>query len=141
MVRAARQVTASVFRRFWWLILLTAATIAGVLVLVIVTLHGASRVWTSLLWVGGAVGTAGFGLQSAVGKAVSGVGSEVWVAARADAAARNVTWLPTVEQTRSQRRSLDQAGVAMPQMRTNLEAVKPRENVVSPAVSPLGASQ
>lgn len=134
VVRAARRVTVSVFRRFWWLILLIAAVIAGVLFLVIVTLHGASRVWASLVWVGSTVGGTGLSLRSAVGKAVSGVGSEVWGAARADAAAWNATWLPTLTQTGSQRRSLERAGVAMPQMHANLDAVKPRENVGQPAV-------
>jgi hypothetical protein len=134
VVRAALRATVSVFRRFWWLIAVIAAVIAGVLVLVIVTLHGASRVWTSLVWVGGTLGSAGLGLRSAVGKAVSGVGSEVWGAARTDATAWNATWLPTLKQTGSQRRSLERAGVATPRMRANLDAVKPPENAGQPAV-------
>jgi len=123
VVRAARTVTVSVLRRFWWLILLIAAVVAGVLVVVIVSLHGASRVWTSILWVGGTAGVTGAGLQSSVGKALSGAGSEVWGAARADAAAWNVTWLPTLQQSRGQRRGLDRVGVAMPEMNPGLEAV------------------
>jgi hypothetical protein len=123
VVRAARTVTVSVLRRFWWLILLIAAVVGGVLAVVLVSLHGASRVWTSILWVGGTVGITGAGLQSSVGKALSGVGSEVWSAARADAAAWNVTWLPTLQQSRQQRRGLDRAGVAMPAMNPGLEAV------------------
>lgn len=123
VVRAARTVTVSVLRRFWWLILLIALVIGGVLALVIVNLHGASEVWTSILWVGASVGISGAGLMSTVGKALSGVGSEVWIAARADAAAWNVTWLPTLKQNRVQRRGLDRLGVAMPAMNPGLESV------------------
>jgi hypothetical protein len=123
VVRAARAVTVSVLRRFWWLILILVAVIGGVLALVLVNLHGASQVWTSVLWVGGTLGLSGAGLMSTVGKALSGVGSEVWVAARADAAAWNVTWLPTLQQSRGQRRGLDRAGVAMPAMNPDLEGV------------------
>jgi hypothetical protein len=134
VVRATRHVTMSVLRRFWALILITCLVIAGVLFLVIATLHGASRVWASLVWVGGALGGAGLGLRSAIGRSVSGVGSEVWVAARADAAAWNVTWLPTVPLTGGQQRSLDRAGVAAPAMLTSLEAVP-----IAPRQAPPGA--
>lgn len=135
VVRAARTVTASVLRRFWWLLLLIVAVIAGVLALVIVSLHGLSRVWTSILWVGGTASITGAGLQSSVGKALSG--AEVWVAARADATAWNVTWLPTLKQTRGQQRSLDRAGVAMPEMNPGLEAVaRPAALTLRPATAP-----
>jgi hypothetical protein len=123
VVRATRRVTVSVLRRFWWLVLLIIVVVAGVLALLIVSLHGNSRVWTSLIWVAGSIGGAGYGFRSAVGSAVSGAESGLWGAARADAAAWNVTWLPTLKQTRSQRRSLERAGVAMPAMRSNLERV------------------
>ncbi|MCW2929548.1 MAG: hypothetical protein JWM19_510 [Actinomycetia bacterium] len=122
VVRAARKVTVSALRRFWWLMLIIAVVVAGVLVLVIVSLHGDSRVWASLLWVGGACGGVGVGVRSSVGNAMSGATSEVWAAARLDADAWNVTWLPALNQSRSQQRSLDRAGVAMPQVRANLEA-------------------
>lgn len=137
VVRAARKVTVSVLRRFWWVLLLILALIAGVLALVIVSLHGASRVWTSILWVGGTAGITGAGLLSAVGKALTGVGSEVWVAARADAAAWNATWLPTLKQSGGQRRSLYRAGVAPPQVNSGLEAVaRPALLSFSPAAAP-----
>jgi hypothetical protein len=125
VVRATRKVTVSVLRRFWWLVLLIAVVVIGVLILVIASLHGASRIWTSVLWVGGCLGGASVGFQSSVGRAVSGVGSGLWDAARADATAWNVTWLPTLPQSGSQRRSLDRAGVAVPVLRANLEAVPP----------------
>ena len=142
VVRAARTVTVSVLRRFWWLLLLIVAVIAGVLAIVIVSLHGASQVWTSILWVGGSVGISGAGLASTVGKALSGVGSEVWDAARADAASWNVTWLPTLKQSRGQRRGLDRAGVAMPEMNPGLEAVaRPAALTLRPgAPPPLGTT-
>jgi hypothetical protein len=134
VVRAARVVTVSVLRRFWWLVTIIAALIGGVLYLVLANLHGSVQVVTSVLWIAGAVGLTGAGLQSAVGKAVSGVGAEVWVAARADAKAWSVTWLPTPPAPRGsgmraalrggqQRRGLDRAGVAMPRYRKNLETV------------------
>jgi hypothetical protein len=122
VVRAARTVTESALRRFWWLLLTIAVVIAAVLVLVIVGLHGASRVWTSLVWVGGALGGVGVSFRSAVGKAMGGAQAQVWAAARLDAAAWNVTWLPALKQGARQRRGLDRAGVAMPQMRAHLEA-------------------
>jgi hypothetical protein len=122
VVRAARKVTVSALRRFWWLMLIIAVVVAGVLVLVVVTLHGSSRVWASLVWVGGSLGGVGVSVRSSVGNAMSGAKSEVWAAARLDADAWNVTWLPALKQSRSQQRSLDRAGVAMPQMRANLEA-------------------
>jgi hypothetical protein len=122
VVRAARKVTVSALRRFWWLMLVIALVVAGVLVLVIVSLHGASRVWVSLLWVGGACGGVGMSVRSAVGTALSGAASEVWAAARLDADAWNVTWLPALKQSASQKRSLYRAGVAVPQVRPNLEA-------------------
>jgi hypothetical protein len=138
VVRATRKVTVSVLRRFWWLVLILVVVIVGVLILVIASLHGASRIWTSLIWVGGCVGGAGYGFQSSVGKAVSGVGTGLWDAARADATAWNVTWLPTLPQSRSQRRSLDRAGVAAPVVRSNLEAVPapPRPPQLQPQGQP-----
>jgi len=141
VVRAARTVTVSVLRRFWWLLLLIAVVIGGVLAIVISNLHGASQVWTSILWVGGSVGISGAGLMSAVGKALSGVGSEVWDAARGDAEAWNVTWLPTLRQSRQQRRALDRAGVAMPALNPGLEAVIPPATlIVRPAPVPASGS-
>jgi hypothetical protein len=122
VVRAARTLTVSALRRFWWLMLIIVVVVAGVLVLLIVTLHGASRAWASLVWVGGALGGVGVSVRSSVGNAMSGAESQVWAAARLNADAWNVTWLPTLKQSASQQRSLDRAGVAMPQVRANLEA-------------------
>jgi hypothetical protein len=133
VVRAARVVTVSVLRRFWWLVTLILLLIGGVLYLVVSNLHGATQVVTSVLWIAGAVGLTGAGLQSAVGKAVSGVGAEVWVAARADAKAWSITWLPTPPAPRGGgmraalrggrlRGALERTGVAMPRYRKNLEA-------------------
>ena len=126
VVRASRKVTLSALRRFWWLMLIIAVVVAGVLVLVIVSLHGTSRVWTSLLWVGGSVGGVGVSVRSSIGKALGGAESEVWTAARLDATAWSVTWLPALKQTASQQRTLDRAGVAMPRIRANLETAVPK---------------
>lgn len=159
VVRAARVVTVSVLRRFWWLVTLILLLIGGVLYLVIASLHGATQVVTSVLWIAGAVGLTGAGLRSAVGKAVSGVGAEVWVAARADAKAWSVTWLPTPPAPRGGgmrgalqggqlRRGLERAGVAMPRYRKNLEAgaasaaaaaTSPAANAVSIPSAPTSA--
>ena len=137
VVRAARAVTVSVLRRFWWLLLLIAAVIGGILALVIVSLHGASRAWTAILWVGGSAGITGMGLQSSIGKVLSSAGSEVWDAARLDATAWNVTWLPTLKQSSGQRRGLDRAGVAMPAMNPGLEAVaRPAALTLRPGTAP-----
>jgi hypothetical protein len=129
VVRIARTVTMSALRRFWWLVLIIVVVIVAVLALVVVTLHGASRAWASLVWVGGALGGVGVSFRSAVGKAMSGAESEVWAAAKLDADAWNVTWLPALKQSASQQRSLSRAGVAMPTMRPNLEAAVPASAV------------
>jgi hypothetical protein len=121
IARAAAKVSAAILRRFWPLVLIALAALAGLLTLVIVNLSGASQVWASLVTVAAVVGTSGWGLGSGVSQSLSGVGYEIWNAAKADAAAWNVTWLPALPSTRAERAKMDRRGVSMPRVRKSLD--------------------
>jgi hypothetical protein len=121
MARATAKVCAVILRRFWPVVLIALAALAGLLTLVIVNLSGASQVWASLATVAAVVGTSGWGLGSGVSSALSGVGYEIWNAAKADAAAWNITWLPALTTTTLERARMDRRGVAMPHVRKSLD--------------------
>jgi len=121
IARAAAKVSAVVLRRFWPVVLIALAALAGLLTLVIVNLSGASQVWASLATVAAIVGTSGWGLGSGVSSSLGGVGYEIWNAAKADAAAWNITWLPALSATRLERAKMDQRGVPMPRVRKSLD--------------------
>ena len=53
-------------------------------------------------------------------QALDGVGYEIWTAAKLDAAAWNVTWLPALTSTTVERAAMSR-GVAAPQIRKNLD--------------------
>lgn len=122
VARASRIVSLSVLRRFWPIVMVTAATLGGLLYLVIANLSGASQFWASLVTIAAVLGFGGVGLGTSVSSAFSGIGFELWSAAKLDAQAWNVTWLPALPQSTAQRAQLDQRGVAAPQIRKNLEA-------------------
>ncbi len=121
IARATRTVTLTILRRFWWVVLVSAAALAGLLYLVISSLSGASQVWASLATVGAVLGGGSAGLGSGVSRAFGGIGYEVWSAAKLDAQAWNVTYLPAMTQTTKQRSQLDSRGVATPQIRKNVD--------------------
>ena len=121
MARATRSVTSAILRRFWPVVLIGAAALGGLLYLVIANLSGASQAWASLVTVGAIVGGGGAGLGSSVSRAFGGVGFEVWSAAKLDAQAWNVTWLPAIPQGAVQRNKLDIHGVAAPRIRKNID--------------------
>jgi hypothetical protein len=121
IARAAAKVSGAILRRFWPVVLIALAALAGLLTLVIVNLKGESQVWASLVTVAAVVGTSGWGLSSGVSQALSGVGYEVWSAAKADAAAWNVTWLPALAATRAERAKMDRRGVPAPHVRKSLD--------------------
>lgn len=121
IARAAAKVSAVILRRFWPVVLIALAALAGLLTLVIVNLSGASQVWASLATVAAIVGTSGWGLGSGVSSSLGGVGYEIWNAAKADAAAWNITWLPALAATRLERAKMDQRGVPMPRVRKSLD--------------------
>jgi len=121
IARAARAVTRSVLRRFWPIVLGTAALLGGLLYLVISNLSGASQTWASLVTVVAVLGTGGYGLGSGVSRAFGGIGFEIWSAAKLDAQAWNVTWLPAVPQGTMQRARLENRGVAAPHIRKNVD--------------------
>lgn len=121
IARAAAKVSAVILRRFWPVVLIALAALAGLLTLVIVNLSGASQVWASLVTVAAVVGTSGWGMSSGVSSSLGGVGSEIWSAAKADAAAWNITWLPALATTKLERAKMDQRGVAMPHVRKSLD--------------------
>jgi hypothetical protein len=121
IARATAMISAVVLRRFWPLVLIALAALGGLLALVIVNLNGASQVWASLATVVAVVGASGVGVGSGVSRAFDGVGYEIWSAAKLDASAWNVTWLPSMTSTTMQRVRLDRRGVAAPQIRKNLD--------------------
>ena len=125
-VRAARQLAASVVRRFWIPVTIAAVLVVGVIAVVLVDLRGAQQAWSGLATVAVTLAGGGAALRAAVNRAIGGVESEIWKAAQADARAWNVTWLPTLPQSPAQRkqvaRSMDRLGIAMPRYRENLES-------------------
>jgi hypothetical protein len=52
---------------------------------------------------------------------LSGVGYDIWNAAKLDASAWNITWLPAISATAAERTKLERRGVAMPQLRKSLD--------------------
>ena len=49
------------------------------------------------------------------------MGYEIWNAAKLDAAAWGITWLPALSGTMTERAKLERRGVAMPQLRESLD--------------------
>ena len=121
IARATAKITGVVLRRFWPLVLIALAVLGGLLALVIVNLSGASQVWASLATVAAVVGASGVGVGSGVSSAFDGVGYEIWAAAKRDASAWSVTWLPAMTSTTTERIRLDSRGVAAPRIRKNLD--------------------
>jgi hypothetical protein len=121
IARASAKITGVVLRRFWPLVLIALAVLGGLLALVIVNLSGASQVWASLATVVAVVGASGVGVGSGVSSAFDGVGYEIWAAAKLDASAWNITWLPGMTSTTVERVRLDSRGVAAPRIRKNLD--------------------
>ena len=121
MARAVRMVAGVVLRRFWPVVLIILAALAGLLYLVIANLSGASEVWGSLVTVFVVVGAAGGGIFGGVSRALGGVGYDLWSAARREAQVWTITWLPAMAQGVSQRAKLETRGVAAPNIRKNLE--------------------
>jgi hypothetical protein len=121
IVRATAMVSSVILRRFWPLVLIALAALGGLLALVIVNLSGASQVWASLVTVAVVVGTSGVGLGNGVSGAFDGLGYEIWAAAKLDASAWNITWLPAMATTTTERTRLSSRGVAAPRIRKNLD--------------------
>ena len=121
IARASAKITGVVLRRFWPLVLIALAVLGGLLALVIVNLSGTSQVWASLVTVAAVIGASGVGVGSGVSSAFDGVGYEIWSAAKLDASAWNITWLPAMTSTTVERVRLDSRGVAAPRIRKNLD--------------------
>ena len=121
IARAARMIGGVIVRRFWPLVVIALVALGGLLYLVISNLSGASQVWASLVTVAAIVGSGTWGLGSGVSQAFDGVGYEIWSAAKLDASAWGVTWLPALTASRVERARLEVRGVAMPQIRKNLD--------------------
>jgi hypothetical protein len=121
IARAARMISEVIVRRFWPVVLIGLATLGGLLYLVISNLSGTSQVWASLVTVAAVVGSGSWGVGSALSSAFDGVGYEIWSAAKLDASAWNVTWLPALPAGTVERAKLDRRGVAMPQIRKSLD--------------------
>jgi hypothetical protein len=121
IARAARMIGAVIVRRFWPLVVIALVALGGLLYLVISNLSGASQVWASLVTVAAIVGSGTWGLGSAISQAFDGVGYEIWSAAKLDAATWGITWLPALTTSTVERARLEVRGVAMPQIRKNLD--------------------
>lgn len=122
IARAAGKISGVILRRFWPLVVLGLITLGGLLYLVISSLSGLSEVWASLATVAAVLGTGGWGMSSGVSSAFSGVGYDIWNAAKLDASAWGITWLPALTPTPAERLKLEQRGVAAPQIRKSLDA-------------------
>ena len=101
--------------------MLALITLGGLLYLVISNLSGASEVWASMVAVVAVVGAGGAGMGTGVYSALSGVGFEIWSAAKQDAEAWAVTWLPALPPSRMQLSKMSNRGVPAPQLRKNLD--------------------
>ena len=121
IARAARMMSSVILRRFWPVVLVIAAALAGLLYLVIANLSGASQVWASLVTVAALVGAGGAGLGTGVSRALGGVGYEIWNAAKLEAQVWSITWLPSMPQGTAQRVKLETRGVAAPMIRKNVD--------------------
>lgn len=121
IVRAAGQISETILRRFWPLVVLGLITLGGLLYLVISVLSGVAQVWASLVTVVAVLGSGTWGVGSGISWSFSGVEYEIWSAAKLDAAAWGVTWLPALSATMAERAKLEQRGVAMPQLRKSLD--------------------
>jgi hypothetical protein len=121
IARATAMISGVILRRFWPLVLIALAALGGLLALVIVNLSGASQVWASLVTVAAVVGASGVGLGNGVSSAFDGVGYEIWNAAKLDASAWGITWLPGMTSTTMERVQLNRRGVAAPHIRKNLD--------------------
>jgi hypothetical protein len=121
VARATKTVTVSILKRFWPIVIITVGALAGLLYLVISNLSGASQTWASMVTVIAVLGAGGAGLGSGVTRAFGGIGFEIWSAAKLDAQAWNVTWLPSLAQNAMKRNKLDNRGVAAPHIRKNVD--------------------
>jgi hypothetical protein len=88
---------------------------------VISNLSGLGEVWASLATVAAVLGSATYGVGSGVSSALSGIGYDIWSAAKLDAATWEITWLPALTSTTVERAKMEQRGVAVPQIRKNLD--------------------
>jgi hypothetical protein len=131
IARAVRMIGGVILRRFWPLVLIALVALGGLLYLVISNLTGASQVWASLVTVAAVVGSGAWGVGSGVSQAFDGVGYDIWSAAKLDAAAWGITWLPALTATTAERVKLEGRGVAMPQIRKNLDAPAERAPLAS----------
>ncbi len=119
--RAVRKVSGVILRRFWPVVLIALAVLGGLLYLIIANLSGAGQVWGSVVTVIAVVGATGGGVFGGASRALGGVGYDIWNAARREAQAWSITWLPPMAQGARQRAQLESRGVASPNIRKNLE--------------------
>jgi hypothetical protein len=121
LARAAGMISETILRRFWWMLVLALVTLGGLLYLVISNLSGLGEVWASLATVAAVLGSATYGVGSGVSSALSGIGYDIWSAAKLDAATWEITWLPALTSTTVERARMERQGVAVPQIRKNLD--------------------
>jgi hypothetical protein len=122
IARAAGKTSLAFLIRFWPLVVIALAALAGLLYLVISNLSGVSQVWASLVTVAAVLGGGSWSLGSGVSAAFDAVGSDIWTAAKLDAGAWNITWLPALSAGPAERIAMERRGVAMPQLRKSLDS-------------------
>lgn len=121
IARTTGVISGEVLRRFWPLVALALVTLGGLLYLVISNLSGLSEVWASLATVAAIVGPGTWSLGNWVSSSINRIGYDIWNAARVDATAWGITWLPAVKTTMAGRARLEQRGVGAPQIRKSLD--------------------
>ena len=110
-----------ILRRFWPLVVIGLVALGGLLYLVISTLSGASQVWASLVTVAAVVGAGGWGLGSGVSHGVRR--DRLRDLGRRQARRRRVEHHLAARVAGQPERAgqLERRGVAMPQIRKNLD--------------------
>lgn len=95
-LRRSAKIVRRVLRHFWFLLLLMAATLSGILYLAVTYLGGAAKVWTSIAAIGGSLGISGKSITSAIGRLGAEAERPVFGLEQEDAMAWAITMLPHV---------------------------------------------
>jgi hypothetical protein len=96
ILRSIRVLTLRILEWFWPVVVIILAVTGGLLFLVGANAQGTSKVWASVVTVAGAFGLSGASLRAAAKRSVSGIEEDFVAAAKLDAKAWGVTWLPTL---------------------------------------------
>jgi hypothetical protein len=101
-----------VLRHYWVAVLLVLAAMGGFIYLAAANLSGAAKVWTQIAAVVGALGAAGRGVTSALGRMATDAERPVFGLEKVDAMAWSITALPPVRLDPAGVRVLRKVGIA-----------------------------